>query len=163
MAAASAQPGSVNHLRLTVGDMAVSRGFYDRLARHLGYSLVEAGADRVAWAGMTASGSLQWLIISAAAPERRSRRHDRAAPGLHHIAWNASSRSAVDALYRDLVSAGATILDPPAEYAYEPGYYAVFFEDPDGIKLELVHVPVAGSRRYWQAFEDRGRNPLDEA
>ena len=29
----------------------------------------------------------------------------------------------------------------PSEYGYEPGYYAVFFRDPDGLKLELVHVP----------------------
>ena len=37
-----------------------------------------------------------------------------------------------------------TILDPPQEYAYTPGYYAVFFADPDGMKLELVHIPSAG-------------------
>ena len=37
---------------------------------------------------------------------------------------------------------GGTILDPPREYPhYVPGYYAVFFADPDGIKLELVHIP----------------------
>jgi catechol 2,3-dioxygenase-like lactoylglutathione lyase family enzyme len=34
----------------------------------------------------------------------------------------------------------ATILDPPTEYpAYGAGYYAVFFADPDGLKLEFVH------------------------
>ena len=33
-------------------------------------------------------------------------------------------------------------LDPPAEYPlYAPGYYAVFFADPDGLKLEFVHMP----------------------
>ena len=39
----------------------------------------------------------------------------------------------------------ATVLDPPADYGgqpgYSPGYYAVFFADPDGIKLEFVHLP----------------------
>ena len=39
------------------------------------------------------------------------------------------------------VEIGATILDPPAEYGYTPGYYAVFFADPDGIKLEVVFEP----------------------
>ena len=34
------------------------------------------------------------------------------------------------------------VLDPPREYPeYVPGYYAVFFTDPDGLKLELVHIP----------------------
>ena len=33
-------------------------------------------------------------------------------------------------------------LDPPAEYPqYALGYYAVFFADPDGLKLEFVHMP----------------------
>jgi hypothetical protein len=36
---------------------------------------------------------------------------------------------------------GANFESPPKEYDYVPGYYAVFFHDPDGIKLELVHVP----------------------
>jgi hypothetical protein len=38
-------------------------------------------------------------------------------------------------------SNGVTVLDAPAEYDYEPGYYAVFFTDPDGMKLEFLHVP----------------------
>lgn len=45
------------------------------------------------------------------------------------------------AVHLALVAAGARILDPPREYDYTPGYYAVFFTDPDGIKLEVVHVP----------------------
>ena len=36
---------------------------------------------------------------------------------------------------------GGKILDPPSEYAYWPGYYSVFFTDPDGIKLEVVMNP----------------------
>ena len=37
---------------------------------------------------------------------------------------------------------GATILDPPAEYPdYGKGYYAVFFADPDGMKLEYAFTP----------------------
>jgi glyoxylase I family protein len=39
------------------------------------------------------------------------------------------------------VEAGIPILDPPAEYDYTPGYYAVFFADPDGLKLEVVFEP----------------------
>ena len=35
----------------------------------------------------------------------------------------------------------ATILDAPAHYDYTPGYYAVFFADPDGLKLEVVYEP----------------------
>ena len=40
-----------------------------------------------------------------------------------------------------LRSNGAELESEPQEYTYEPGYYAVFFYDPDGMKLEIVHVP----------------------
>jgi predicted lactoylglutathione lyase len=54
----------------------------------------------------------------------------------------ARSRADVDALYAKLVSFGATVLDAPAEYPdYGAGYYAVFFADPDGLKLEYVFTP----------------------
>jgi hypothetical protein len=36
---------------------------------------------------------------------------------------------------------GYTIESGPEEYGYTPGYYAVFFYDPDGIKLEILHRP----------------------
>jgi len=58
---------------------------------------------------------------------------------VHH---GANERAHVDALHRELLAHGATILDPPREYPeYVSGYYAVFFADPDGMKLELVHIP----------------------
>ena len=76
--------------------------------------------------------------------EGRSRRHDRSSPGLHHLAWNADSRQDVDAMHALLTRIGATVIDPPADYPqYGPGYYAVLFADPDGLKLEFVHWPRA--------------------
>jgi len=64
---------------------------------------------------------------------------------LHHLAWRAESRADVDALHQRLLEIGATVLDAPADYPqYNKGrgYYAVFFTDPDGLKLEYVHTPV---------------------
>jgi glyoxylase I family protein len=52
-----------------------------------------------------------------------------------------ASRAVVDERARWLSEHGATIESAPSEYDYTPGYYAVFFYDPDGIKLGLVHQP----------------------
>lgn len=61
---------------------------------------------------------------------------------LHHLAWTADDRADVDRMHRLLLDIGATVLDAPAEYPkYGPGYYAVFFADPDGLKLEYVCWP----------------------
>ena len=67
--------------------------------------------------------------------------YDRYGVGLHHLAFSASSRETVDERADWLHEQGAVIESGPREYAYTPGYYAVFFHDPDGIKLELVHRP----------------------
>ena len=70
------------------------------------------------------------------------RDHDRYSPGLHHVAWTAESRADVDALHELLIGIGAEVLDPPADYPrYGAGYYAVFFADPNGLKLEYVFKP----------------------
>ena len=133
--------GSMNHLRLTVSDIPRAEAFYDPLLRFMGYELVEKDEVRLAWKMPSPAGNRQWVILSVAAEGSRYARHNRYSPGLHHFAWNAGSREEVDRFHELLVERGVEVLDPPAEYGYEPGYYAVFFADPDGLKLELVHVP----------------------
>ena len=88
---------------------------------------------RLAGSGTTLSIGLHEAKASAA--------HNRYSPGLHHLAFHASSRGEVDDFFGFLLNEGIAILDAPAEYDYTPGYYAVFFADPDGIKLELVYEP----------------------
>lgn len=133
--------GSMNHLRLTVRDVREAERFYDPLLRLLGYELVQRSSERLAWAMPGPGGFLQWFILSAAPDELRDRVHELGVPGLHHFAFNADSREEVDRFHELLVARGVEILDAPDEYDYEPGYYAVFFLDPNGFKLELVHVP----------------------
>jgi glyoxylase I family protein len=66
---------------------------------------------------------------------------DRYAPGLHHVAFDAPSREVVDTVSAWARQVGAEIDGEPGERDYSPGYYAVFFLDPDGLKLEVVHQP----------------------
>jgi hypothetical protein len=61
----------------------------------------------------------------------------------------------VDRIHQCLLAEGITVLDPPTEYPqYGPDYYAVFFADPDGVKLELVYYPVPWG--YWQQTQIAG-------
>ncbi|MBW2415814.1 MAG: hypothetical protein JRG76_15020 [Deltaproteobacteria bacterium] len=52
-----------------------------------------------------------------------------------------------DRVHRQMLAAGATVLDAPAGYGGQPGYgdgyYAAFYADPDGLKLEVVYEPVS--------------------
>jgi catechol 2,3-dioxygenase-like lactoylglutathione lyase family enzyme len=67
--------------------------------------------------------------------------YDRYLVGVHHIAFEASSRNVVEERYGWVQEQHAAIESPPKEYDYMPGYYAFFFYDPDGMKLEVVHAP----------------------
>jgi len=125
--------GAVHHVIVNVTDVAQAREFYGWLMPRLGYPGVQHWDGGSGWCG---DGGSFW-IKSAVGRDTFSK--DRV--GLCEIAFRAESRADVDRLADELAARGARILDPPREYDYTPGYYAVFFADPDGIKLELVHIP----------------------
>ena len=64
--------------------------------------------------------------------------------GLHHLCFRARERADVDELHNFVVTLGAKIIRAPREDQWAPGYYSLLFEDPDGIRLELNHVPGKG-------------------
>ena len=126
--------GWLHHIDLTVSDLPRSTVFYDRVLPLLGFRRIEDCADGPLWAGAGMELGLQAAQAAV--------RHDRYAPGLHHLAFGAASRADVDRVHAELVKLAVPILDPPALYErYAPGYYAVFFSDPDAIKLEYVYTP----------------------
>ena len=130
--------GSMNHLGITVSDLAgATERFYAPLLSVLGYQLVEDLPEMSLWLAPAGHSINLWQARDGLA----GRRPERYAPGFHHFAFNADSRQEVDGCYALLQREGIEILDAPAAYDYAPGYYAVFFADPDGLKFELVHIP----------------------
>jgi catechol 2,3-dioxygenase-like lactoylglutathione lyase family enzyme len=134
-----ANRGAFHHIDLSVGDVAAARRVYGPVLEFLGYTMVKDRPDGCEWdlKGCAPFGaSLGIRRATVGGP------HDRYAPGLHHLAWRVESREAVDAAHDLLVEHGIPVLDPPAHYPeYSGDYYAVFFADPDGLKLEIVHAP----------------------
>jgi len=130
----------VHHVDLVVSSIERSLTFYRELLAPLGFHRigeVEGERGETIWY-LSGPGS---SIGLREAQSEREQPLDRYEVGLHHLALEASSRAAVDERASWLRSHGAEIESGPEEYGYSPGYYAVFFFDPDGIKLEIVHVP----------------------
>jgi glyoxylase I family protein len=132
----------VDHVDLVVSSIERSLPFYRGLLGPLGWVGVakqegERGETIHYLGGPDFDGSLGLRE----APERKDQAVDRYARGMHHIAFAAPSRKAVDEAAAWLREQGAEIEGGPGERHYLPGYYAVFFYDPDGIKLEVVHRP----------------------
>jgi len=129
----------VHHVDLVVSSIERSLPFYRDLLAPLGFhriSEVEGERGETIW---YLGGPGTAIGLRQAQSERPA--YDRYAVGLHHLALEAYSRAVVDERAEWLRSQGAEIESGPEEYHYIPGYYAVFFYDPDGIKLEIVHVP----------------------
>lgn len=133
------QRGGFHHIDLNVSDLKASRKVYGLLLEFLGYRIVKDDARGCEW-DLGVGGRRTSLGLRPVSPEHAGHAHLRCAAGLHHLAWSATSRKKVDVFHNLLIANGIPILDAPAEYPeYSKGYYAVFFEDPDGIKLELLH------------------------
>lgn len=133
--------GAIHHLDLTVRDPWASRDFYAAVLGFMGYRLAAENGRGFDF-DLAVGQSFCSIGVVKAEGSNAGRPHDRYSPGLHHVAWTAQSREDVDGLHALLRRVGATVLDPPAEYPqYGEGYYAVFFADPDGLKLEYVHTP----------------------
>jgi glyoxylase I family protein len=135
--------GRIDHLVLTVREPRASFALYDAVLRFLGYELVSQGDAGFEWALKGEEGSPSICLVKAR-DGGTARQHDRYSPGLHHLAWAADSREDVDRLHALLVERRADVLDAPADYPQYnkgQGYYAVFFADGDGLKLEYVFTP----------------------
>ena len=119
----------IDHISVRVGDFEKSKVFYDKLFMFLGFKVLDEYPDAKGWT----NGNTRYWIGQADAEGKR-RQYRIGDIGLHHYAFELSSRADVDALQAFVKELGATIVDPAGEY-YDD-YYAVFFLDPDGIKLE---------------------------
>ena len=98
-------------------------------SKFLGFFVLGDYGDQIGWS----NGKTRFWIGEADA-EGKKHKHRLGNIGFHHYAFELRSRKDVDALEAFLKREGVTIVDPAAEY-YDD-YYAVFFLDPDGLKLE---------------------------
>lgn len=123
---------SVDHLTISVSDFRRSKRFYAGLFQFLGMKVMEEYENAIGWKG---ANTRFW--ISQADARGRRHKHRFRDVGFHHYAFSLRSRKDVDDLQKFLERTGATIVDPAGEY-YD-NYYAVYFLDPDGLKLEGMH------------------------
>jgi catechol 2,3-dioxygenase-like lactoylglutathione lyase family enzyme len=128
--------GNIQHLEINVSNFERSKTFYQDFLEWLGYKQIVGGKDFAGW-----SNGETKIFVTYLERYKDSGFHRRRV-GLNHIAFYAKSKADVDKLQSEfLVPRSIKVLyGGPKEYPeYEKGYYAVYFEDPDRIKLEFVH------------------------
>ena len=145
----------VAHVILNVRRFAECAAFYDRLMPRLGLQVVLRIDGFVYYVGgRTALG------IRAVDPAFADDAYAEGRAGLHHLCFRARSREDIDALHPELAEMGARIVRAPEEGPWAPGYYSLSFLDPDGIRLEINHVPGKGLLAEGAAVDPAPDHPL---
>jgi len=123
----------IDHLVLSVSDFDRSRDFYRKVLGFLGFDL---RYDYSEAAGFHNGKTRLWIM--QADEQGRAHKHRKGEVGFHHYAFELRTRADVDALGAFLDENEVTVTDPPGTYNGDDKYYAVFFEDPDGMRLEAM-------------------------
>jgi catechol 2,3-dioxygenase-like lactoylglutathione lyase family enzyme len=129
----------IAHIQITVNDLQGAMPFYEKVLGFMGMQpVVKAPNFLYMIGGKTA------VAITRSSEENRHIHFDRRRIGLHHLCFRARTREDVDELYRFLLEHGVKVIHPPEDGPWAPGYYSLLFEDPEGIRLEINHVPAQG-------------------
>lgn len=137
----SVQLNGIAHIQLMVNDPARCVPFWERFCHFLEMKTLLKNDEMV-----YCIGSRTGILVRAAPEPEKGGAFDQLRAGLHHFCFRARSREDVDAIHRFLgEEPGVRIVHPPEEAShFAPGYYSVLFEDPDGIRVEVNHVPGKG-------------------
>ena len=136
----------IDHISIRVSDYEKSKAFYGSLFAFLGFEISDEYPNTIGWT----NGKTRYWI----APAEGRQKHRIGDVGLHHYAFELRNRKDVDALQAFLKDERVRIVDPADEY-YED-YYAVFFLDPDGIKLEGMKYGELTAKRKRKSLKKKG-------
>ncbi len=154
----SVQMNGIAHIQLTVNDPAACLPFWEKLCHFLEMKTLIKGDDVI-----YCIGSRTGILVRGAPKRNRGVPFDQDRPGLHHLCFRARRREDIDAVHRFLVEElDAHIVHPPEDGEhFAPGYYSVLFEDPDGIRVEVNHVPGQGHFGAGGRLGPGGAGPAD--
>jgi catechol 2,3-dioxygenase-like lactoylglutathione lyase family enzyme len=136
----------IDHISIRVSDYKKSKAFYSRLFEFLGFEISDEYPNTIGWT----NGKTRYWI----APAEGRKKHRIGDVGLHHYAFELRNRKDVDALQAFLKDERVRIVDAADEY-YDD-YYAVFFLDPDGIKLEGMKYGELTAKRKRKSLKKKG-------
>ena len=148
----------IAHIQLTVNDPVRCVPFWERLCHFLGMRTLVRNEDTV-----YCIGSRTGILVRGAPRGAAGGAFDQNRAGLHHFCFRARRREDVDLVHRFLVDElDARIVHPPEDGPqFAPGYYSVLFEDPDGVRVEVNHVPGQGHFGPGGRLGPGGAGPAD--
>jgi catechol 2,3-dioxygenase-like lactoylglutathione lyase family enzyme len=141
----------LHHIELHASNLEASEKFYDLLLPHLGFHKYLDLDDMVAYT----DGSQNLIFAQADVAYLRYGFH-RKRVGLNHLAFRVPSRREVETIYRNVAMPNRLWVlygGPQTYHEYHPEYYALYLEDPDRIKIEIVYTPEHTHTPKYQSTE----------
>jgi len=125
----------LGHLGINVPDLSAARNYYDALMPLVGFEPFLYADNEFAYKpAENKPGTYLFFYPALESGEYSSQRI-----GLQHLAFIVRRRSLVDAVYAHVIGIGGAVIHPPQHFPQYPGhYYATFWYDPFGIKIEAV-------------------------
>ncbi|HUR47103.1 MAG TPA: VOC family protein [Candidatus Saccharimonadales bacterium] len=133
----------IDHVYVAVSDMARSEKWYDVVMPLLGFkrnSFENEGDRHVQYFNRHFGFVLR--------PAHKKAAHDPLSPGLHHFCLRVENKEDIYGIASTLGKAGIDCSTPGHYPEYAPDYYAVFFSDPDGIRLEVTNYRAERRHRF---------------
>ena len=146
----------IDHLYVSVTDLACSETFYDRIMPVLGFlknSFLNEGDRHVQYYNRHFGFVLR--------PARGKAVHDPLSPGLHHFCFRVEDAAMIEAIARKFREIGVECSVPQSYPEYASDYWAIFFSDPDGIRLEVTNYREERRHRHdnWETAKN-GSEPM---
>ena len=131
----------IAHIQMTVNDIDRCLPFWEKLCHFLEMKTLVKNETT-----LYCIGSRTGILIRAAPEDKKSVSFDQDTSGLHHFCFRARSNEDIDAIHAFIVNEPhVNIIHGPEDGPhFAPGYYSILFEDPDGIRVEVNHVPGKG-------------------
>ena len=141
----------IDHIYLSVSDLARSEAFYDRVMPLLGFR-----KNRFAIGGDAHIQYFNRHFGVVLRPARSGAAHDPYSPGLHHLCLRVDSVADVVSVAQHLRAAGIDATEAALHPGYASDYWATFFADPDGIRLEVTNFRQERRDRHdrWESLGD---------
>lgn len=128
----------LEHISINISDPEKSFPFYKNLFLFLDYKIIKDKKDDIAF---RKEGTPDFWFKKTEQKYIANEFH-RKNTGLNHLAFKVDSKEEVDRFFNEFIKPRdiKTLYNTPKPFPeYEPNYYAVFFEDPDRIKLEVFY------------------------
>lgn len=141
----------IDHIYVTVSDLARAEAFYDKVFSVLGFR-----KNRFTLAGDAHVQYYNRLFGYVLRPARSPAAHDAYAPGLHHLCLRVATAAEVEHAASSLQHLGVAASAPQIYAEYSPDYVATFFADPDGLRLEITNFRQERRERQknWDSLTD---------